>query len=732
MPEQTQIIGEPIDRVDGRLKVTGGARYSYEMPVAGALYGVLVMSAIPAGKIASIDTSKATDAPGVVNIMTYQNAPKLPDGGERGFRILSLLQDQNVYYDRQPIGVVIADTFEHAVEGAKLVDVQYTKSDVVTTLQGGLSNAYTPNGGYLQSSRGDINAGLTQATVKVDETYTTPIENHNPMEPHATIASWDGDKLTLYEATQGVFGARGRVASAFEIDPANVRVVSYFIGGGFGCKGTSWSHSVLTAMAAKMVGKPVKLTLTRDQMFGPVGFRPATIQQVTLGATSDGILTALRHNTTSQTSVFDEFVEPSSRTAPMIYSCPNCSTSQKLVKVNAGTPTFMRAPGESSGSFALESAMDELSYALKMDPIDLRLKNYAETDPSRNLPWSSKSLRECYQQGAERFGWKARNPQPGSMKNGDLLVGWGMATSTYPTNRSQATCKAIIYPDGSVVMQAGTQDIGTGTYTVMSQVAAQQLGVPFAKVRFDLGDTDFPENPNSGGSQTAASTGSGVYQAASDLRDKIIALAIADPNSPLRGHEASEISVGEGRIFLTKSPSTGETYADLLKRQNLKQLDVTSTSRPGEERSQYSMHAFGAQFCEVQVDPDTYQIRITRWVGSFGVGHLLNAKTARSQMIGGIIFGIGMGLTEATLTDSRYGRVLNADLAEYHLPVNADVPDIDIIFVPEDDHHINPLGIKGIGEIGITGVAAAIANAVYHATGRRVRDLPITLDKVMG
>ncbi|HEX5324268.1 MAG TPA: xanthine dehydrogenase family protein molybdopterin-binding subunit, partial [Capsulimonadaceae bacterium] len=549
---------------------------------------------------------------------------------------------------------------------------------------------------------------------------------------HATIAAWDGDKLTIYDSTQGVFGARGRVAQAFEIDPANVRVVSYFIGGGFGCKGTTWSHAVLTAMAAKLAGKPVKLTLSRDQMFGPVGFRPKTIQQVTLGAASDGTLTAVRHDTTSQTSVFDEFVEPCSRTARMIYACPNCATSQKLVKVNAGTPTFMRAPGESSGSFALESAMDELAYALKVDPIDLRIKNYADTDPDRNLPWSSKSLKECYRQGAERFGWKGRNPAPGSMKKGDLLVGWGMATSTYPTNRSPATAKAILYPDGTAVIQAGTQDIGTGTYTVMTQVAAGALGLPMNKVRFELGDTDFPENPNSGGSQTAASTGSGVHQAASDLRDKAIALAIADPNSPLRGHAATEISAGEGRIFLTASPNTGESYADLLTRQKLSQLDITSSSRPGDERGQYSMHAFGAQFCEVTVDPDLYQVRVTRWVGCFGVGNLLNAKTARSQLMGGIVWGIGMGLVEETLTDPRYGRVLNADLAEYHVPVNADVPEIDVIFVPEDDPHVNPLGIKGIGEIGITGVAAAIANAVYHATGRRVRDLPVTLDKVMG
>lgn len=728
---QSKIIGEPIDRIDGALKVTGGARYSYEMPSAGALYGVLVMSANPAGTIADIDTTRALAEPGVVAVLTYKNAPKLPNGGETGFHILSLLQDNNIYYDRQPIGVVVADTLEHATAGAALVNVRYNAQKPVTTLDNGLKSAYSADNGRQDSLRGDINAGLSHAAAKVDQTYTTPIENHNPMEPHATLAVWDGDHLTVYDATQGVFGDRGRIASAFGIPPDNVRVVSYFIGGGFGCKGSTWSHVVITAMAAKAVGKPVKLCLERNQMFGPVGFRPRTIQKVTLAAASDGTLTAMRHLSTSQTSVFDEFVEPTARTTKMIYACPNVQTAYQLVKVNAGTPTYMRAPGESSGSFALESAMDELAYALKMDPVALRLKNYAETDPDKNLPWSSKSLRQCYQQAADRFGWAGRNPQPGSMKNGNLLVGWGMATACYPTNRSPASAKATIYPDGTALVQIGVQDIGTGTYTVMSQVAAEQLGVPVEKVRCEIGDTDFPEGPNSGGSQTAASAGSAVFVAAGDLRDKAIALAIADPGSPLHGHAANEVSAAGGSIFLTASPSTGEAYADLLARQKLSELDVTSTSRPGSERQQYSMYSFGAQFCEVQIEPDTRQIYVTRWVGSFGIGRALNAKTARSQLMGGIVFGIGMAQFEQTLTDSRFGRVLNADLAEYHVPVNADVPAIDVIIIDEDDPHVNPLGIKGIGEIGITGVAAAIANAVYHATGRRIRDLPVTLDKII-
>ena len=415
----------------------------------------------------------------------------------------------------------------------------------------------------------------------------------------------------------------------------------------------------------------------------------------------------------------------------MIYACPNVETSQRLVSLNTGTPTFMRAPGEASGSFALESAMDELAYALKIDPIELRLRNYADIDPDKGLPWSSKSLKECYKLGAERFGWQQRNPAPRSMRDGRYLVGWGMATATYPTNRSPASAVTRLLADGTAVVQSGSQDIGTGTYTVMTQVAAEALGLPVEKVRFELGDSAMPNAPVSGGSQTAASVGSAVHLAATEARSKILQLALADRSSPLYGTNVQDIAALDGRLLLKSNSSKGETYGAILTRHGLNMIEARADAKPGEEKGKFSMHSFGAQFAEVHVEPDLGEVRVSRWVGTFGVGRLLNAKTGRSQLIGGIVYGIGMALMEHTVTDPNLGRIVTADLAEYHVPVNADVPAIEALVVDEYDPYINPVGAKGIGEIGITGVAAAIANAVYHATGKRVRNLPITLDKLL-
>ncbi|MBV9851986.1 MAG: xanthine dehydrogenase family protein molybdopterin-binding subunit, partial [Armatimonadetes bacterium] len=528
------------------------------------------------------------------------------------------------------------------------------------------------------------------------------------------------------------FGVQGVLAKTFGLPPGNVRCVTYFVGGGFGCKGSVWSHVVLSAMAARQAGRPVKLVLTRAQMFGPVGFRPETEQKVALGAESDGTLAMVRHDVLSQTSTFDEFVEPSATVTRMLYDSASAATSHRLSRLNYGTPTFMRAPGESSGTFAIESAMDELAYALKMDPIALRLKNYATQDPGNGKPWSSKSLRQCYQVGAEKFDWSRRTPQPRSMTTPDgKRVGLGMATATYPTRRSPASALARLLPDGTAYVQAGSQDIGTGTYTVMTQVAADALGLPPNQVRFELGDTDMPQTPVSGGSQTAASTGSAVRAAGLAARQRAIQMAVADTSSPLYGIAEADVDVQEGRLVSRSDPARGETYAALMARQKLPGIEARTQARPGDERNEYSMHSFGAVFAEVHVDPELGEIRLARLVGAYGVGNRLNAKTARSQLIGGVVYGIGMALLEQTVPDTRYGRVMNADLAEYHVPVNADVPDIDVLFVDEEDYHINPLGIKGIGEIGITGVCAALANAVYHATGKRVRNLPITLDKVL-
>ncbi len=731
-----QSVGKPMDRVDGRLKVTGGARYSAEIPVANVAYGVLISSTESVGTITAMDTKDALSVPGVITILTPFNRPPAKQTKAKDDQAnIPLLQDTKVRFNRQPIGVVVADTFEHAKDAATRVKVTYASQKPMTVLTDHLDKAHPPkdiHGEPADKTRGSMAAGLAHADVIISETYTTPQENHNPMEMHATLAVWEGEHLTLYDATQGVFAAQKQVANALQIPPENIRIVSYFLGGGFGCKGTAWSHVPLAAMAAREAQRPVKIVLERAQMYGPVGYRPETIQQVTLGAKADGTLTALSHKTTNNIASYDEFPEPSALTARMLYTSPNMESTHRMVALDYGKPTYMRAPGEASGSFALESAMDELAYALKMDPIALRLKNYAETDLDKKLPFSSKSLRACYMQGAARFGWNKRNPTIGSMRAPDgRIIGQGMATATYPTHRQASTAKAIIYADGHALVQAGSQDIGTGTYTIMTQVAADALGLPPARVRFELGDTRLPETPVSGGSQTAASTGSAVKMAGLGLRDKFIGLAITDPASPLFGAAADTVSASDGRLFVNNNPGKGETYQSILKRQELTQLDAQVKSAPGDEKKQYSMHAFGAQFCEVLVEPDTGQVRVSRWVTTIGAGRILNTKTGRSQIIGGVVYGIGMGLLEHTVPDIRNGRIMTADLAEYHVPVNADVPHIDAFFVEEDDPHVNPIGVKGIGEIGITGVCAALANAVYHATGQRVRDLPITLDKVM-
>jgi xanthine dehydrogenase YagR molybdenum-binding subunit len=734
------IVGEPLDRIDGRAKVTGAARYSAEYPAPGLVYAVLVTSTVAKGRITVIDTTAATHAPGVLAVLTHQNAPRLPPEGQSPpsgnptARVLSLLQDDVVHYQNQPIAVVVAGTFEQARDAAPLVQVQYDSVPPLTDMEAQAAVAYAPKsvlGQPPDSKRGDLAAGLASAATRLVQTYTTPVENHNPMEPHATTAVWTGDDLTLYDSTQGIHPDRETVARHLGIPATRVRVIAKFVGGGFGCKGTTWSHVVLTAMAARQLQRPVRLALSRPQMFGPVGYRSRTIQHVTLGATREGTLVALRHDVVSQTSMFDEFVEPSAMQTRMLYACPNAITSHRLVRLDAGTPTFMRAPGESSGTFALESAMDELSYALQMDPIALRLANYAESDPGEGRPWSSKSLRECYQRGAERFGWSRRTPAPRSMTADGVLAGMGMATATYPTRRSKSSATARLLPDGSAVVLTGSQDIGTGTYTVMGQIAADALGLPFARVRVDIGDTDFPETPVSGGSQTAASTGPAVLAACSAVMSALTQIAVADHASPLSGADPADVRGVDGRLCLRSDHARGERYSEILRRRNRGPLEARGDAKPGPEKDQYSMHSFGAVFAEVRVDPDLGAVRLNRFVGVYGVGNLLNEKTAHSQLLGGVVYGVGMALMEATIPDLRTGRIVNADLAEYHVPVNLDIPDIDVSTVEEHDPYVNPLGVKGIGEIGITGVAAAIANAVYHATGVRVRDLPITLDKLL-
>jgi xanthine dehydrogenase YagR molybdenum-binding subunit len=734
-------VGAPMDRVDGPLKVTGGARYAAEFPMANVVHAVIVTSTVPVGRIASVDTKAAEAAPGVIRVITHLNAPKLPMkvSGMLTTKALSLMQDDRVRYNGEPIALVVADTLERATDAASLVRVRYSGTSKPTLdMRANKATGYAPPpgfGGQPDSKHGDVRAGLARAEVKVDAQYTTPIENHNPMEPHATIAAWEGDKLTVWDSTQYVVGERDALSGVMGIPPENVRVVSYFVGGGFGCKGLMWSQVPLAAMAARAVGRPVKLVLSRRQMYGPVGARPQTDQHVVLGAMRDGTLTAVRHESVSHTSRIEDYTESCANVTRMLYASPNIETTHRLVKLDLGAPTFQRAPGEAPGTFALESAMDELAGSLGMDPVALRLKNYAETDPESGKPWSSKSLRECYRIGAERFGWAKRSATPGAMRDGTVLVGYGMASATYPTYRMPASVSVRLTADASgtvrALVQTASQDLGTGTYTVMTQLAADTLALTPEQVRFELGDSRFPPSPVSGGSMATASTGSAVHAACTAGRDKLVSLAIADLASPLHGALATAVSAADGRLFLTGDSSKGESYSALLRRQPGAAVEVRADSAPGSEASAHASHAFGAVFAEVRVDRDLGEIRIPRIVAAYGAGRILNAKTARSQLQGGIIWGIGMALEEETLVDRRTGRYMNADLAEYHVPVNADVGSIDVTFVDEVDPYVNPIGVKGVGEIGITGVAAAIANAIYNATGVRVRDLPITLDKVL-
>ncbi|MGF6484753.1 xanthine dehydrogenase family protein molybdopterin-binding subunit [Paraburkholderia sp. JPY419] len=733
------LIGQPLDRVDGLLKVTGDARYAAEFPGARLAHGVLVTSTIPAGTISSIDASRAEAVPGVLLVMTYQNAPRLPNGGKSAFsppagRHLSLLQDNQVHYSNEPVAVVVADTLEHATDAARQLRIVYQPGTAALDFEQAKAHAHAPDkpqGRQTDTQRGSFEDGMQSGDVHIEATYTTPIEHHNPMEPHATMAHWDGPQLTVYDSTQGVSGTAQVLAKTFAIPVSDVRVISPLIGGGFGCKGSSWSHVSLCAMAARQTGRPVRLALERPQMFGPVGARPRTEQHFVIAARHDGTLTAMRHDSISNTSMIEDWTETCCMVTRMLYAVPNQVTTHRLVQLNVGTPTFMRAPGETTGSFALESAMDELAVALKMDPLALRLKNYADSDPQEHKPWSGKSLRECYQIGAEKFGWSRRSHTPRSTRNGNTLIGMGMATATYPANRSEASALAQILPDGTAVVASGTQDIGTGTYTVMTQVAADALGFTPEQIHFALGDSSLPRAPVSGGSQSAASVSPAVRDAASQARSQLIALALADAASPVHGLPLDDVTVASGWVVSRSQPDKRDPAAAIIARAGGKPIEATATVKPGDEKQKYSFHSFGAVFVEVHVDAELGTIRVPRVVAVYDVGRVLNQKTARSQMMGGIVWGIGAAMQEESTLDERFGRFTNANLAEYHVPVNADIGTIDIAFIDRPDPYINSLGVRGIGEIGITAVVAAIANAVYNATGVRVRDLPITLDKVV-
>ena len=705
----TSFIGQPISRVDGRQKVTGRATYAAEFDVPGQAHGAIVRSTIANGRIASIDSAAAERAPGVIAAVTYRNAPRLayrphkamvdPAVGER----LHVLQDDRVSHQGQPIALVIADTLEQANHAATLVRVTYAPERATTDTSRIDPVMPTPQEGGTpsESRRGDPEGAFAIAEIKVDETYVIPRENHNPIEMHATIAAWDGDRLTLWDKTQWLHNAADEIAAVFGISAENIRVVSPFVGGAFGSALRTWPHVTLAALGARVARRPIKVMLSRREMYYSVGYRPHTVQRVALGASRDGRLAAIVHDGYQETSTYEEFSEALVGPTGFLHSCSNVYTRRRIARMNVHTPGHMRAPGQVSGIFALESAMDELAVALNIDPVELRLRNEPEQDESKGLVFSSRATRECYRVAAERFGWSKRNSQPRSMRDGRWLIGWGIASATYPVYRAPASARARLLPDGTAEVMSASSDMGPGTWTSMTQVAAETLGLPIERVRFMLGDTRLPRAPVHGGSMTMASVGSAVQAACRKAREDAIARSGAND------------------------------LADAMRRLG-QPVEASADAAPGDESQRFSMHAFGAVFVEVAVDPDLGQTRVRRVVGAYGAGRIVNPKTARSQCIGGMIGGIGMALMEHSVVDARNGRVANANFAEYAVPVHADAPPLmDVTFVEEHDPHVNPLGVKGIGEIAMVGVAPAITNAIFHATGKRIRELPVTPDKLL-
>jgi xanthine dehydrogenase YagR molybdenum-binding subunit len=678
-------VGAALSRVEGREKVTGQARYAFEQPIEGVAYAAAVTATVAAGEIDAVDPAQALALPGVLAVISHDNAPAL---GETGDGELLLFQSDTVHYRGQIVAAVVADTLEAAREGADAVRVHYAAREHDVELRLGHPRFYKPdkvNPSFpADAAHGDAEAALARAEVVVDETYATQPVHNNPMEPHASLALWEDGGLVVHDSIQGTWLARTVLAEVFELPPERVRVISQHVGGGFGCKGTPRPQAVLAAIAAKVVGRPVRCALTRQQMFAMVGYRTPTIQRVRLGATREGRLTAIAHDAFEQTSTVREFAEQTCTPTRMMYAAPDRLTRHRLVALDVPTPSWMRAPGECPGMYALESAMDELAVACGIDPIELRVRNEPELDPERGIPFSSRNLVACLREGAERFGWADRDPTPGAREDGRWLVGTGVAASTYPAYRSPSTATARFEPDGRFTVRVAAVDIGTGARTVLTQIAADALGVDPEHVRVEIGDSDFGQAALAGGSMGTASWGTAIVRACEAL-----------------------LAQGEGEV-------TADS-ADEVKAQ-----------------AKLSRHAFGAQFVEVRVDVDSGEVRVPRALGVFGVGRVINPKTARSQFIGGMTQGISMALHEESVMDREFGDYLNHDLAQYHVPVSADIRDIDATWVEERDDALNPMGSKGIGEIGIVGTAAAVANAVFHATGKRVRELPIRLDRILG
>jgi xanthine dehydrogenase YagR molybdenum-binding subunit len=737
-----KVIGQAKDRVDGKLKVTGRATYPGDRQVENLGYGYLLTSAIAKGLIQSMDTSVAERSPGVMAVYTPFNPLKLYHGldsseGANSGEIQPPLQDRKILNFGQIIGLVVANSFEQARDAAALVKTLYEPTPPVASWDQGSEHSFEPESvagenatiKILAEGVQSIDDAVKASPVVFYATYLEPIYHHNPMEPHATTAVWQGDRLTMYDATQGVVAHRLDVAAVLGIDEDMVRVLCPFVGGAFGCKGSMWMFSPLTAAAARALDRPVKTILTREQMFTLVGHRPALIQHLTLGADPDGTLQAVKHDVRSSASFSKAFVEAAAhRTSRLLYKSPNIQVSQTLVPWDVGGPTFMRAPGCAPGMFALECAMDELAVKLGIDPVELRIKNDSVLYPGRKVPWSSRNLVECLRLGSDKFGWSKRKSEPGSFQDGDWLIGMGMASALYPAHRNKASAKVRLQADGTAQVSSATQDLGTGTWTVLAIVGADCLELPMEKIRAELGDSALPPAPTSGGSTSVCSVTPAVQKAAESVKKKLIQVSIKDKKSPFFGMRSEELTYREGQLI---GGGKSVDFGSLLSSMGRGSVEATESASAGEEEEKYAFHSFGAQFCELKVHRWTGEVRLQRITSVVDIGTVINQKTARSQIIGGVVFGIGMALLEGSLLEAKTGRYANANFADYLIPTNADVPIIDVSFIDKPDTIFNPIGARGIGEIGITGTPSAIANAVYNATGRRVREFPIRPEKLL-
>jgi xanthine dehydrogenase YagR molybdenum-binding subunit len=732
----TPYIGTATSRVDGPAKVTGKAKYAGELNASGLAYGSVVESTIAKGRVLRIDTSQALRVEGVIDILTHENRPGMADNDqawkdevapEQGSPFRPLYDDQ-IKFSGQPIALVLAEEWEIARYAASLVRVEYEKQDSVTDLYQQRGQAFIVE--KPDKPHGDAAKAFAAAEVRREVEYFIPTEHHNPMELFASTVVWDGGgKLTVYDKTQGVQNVQRYLCSVFEKKSDDLRVISPYVGGAFGSGLRPQYQVVLAVLGALALQRSVRLVLTRRQMYG-LGHRPATIERLALGAKADGTLDSITHEAIGVTSQFEDFARNDTGWAALLYKSSNAKYVHRVARLDVPTSCDMRAPGAATGVYALECAMDELAVALKLDPMELRLRCYSDRDQNQDVPYSSKQLRACYRQGAEAFGWNNRRPEPRSMRDGSELVGWGMATGVWEALQMPTAARIVLTANGHAEVACAASDIGTGTYTILSQVAADALGLPIENITMKLGDSTLPQAPVEGGSWTAASASHAVAATAEEVRKELLALAKTIKGSPLADATPEDVVLADGKIVDKRDQSSGVSIADVMRNGAIDRIEKEKTNSFAEDNS-HARNTHSAVFAEVKVDEQLGVIRVTRVVSAVAAGRILNTKTAHSQIMGGVVWGIGMALHEQTIYDHRFGRIMNANIAEYHVPVNADVYDIKVIFVDEPDEIVNPMGIKGLGEIGIVGVAAAIGNAVYHATGKRVRDLPITLDKLL-